>query len=40
MIGVLHNVGVAGMKRHPKAFGIDLEYERTIVAGKVMEVLW
>ena len=40
MIGVLHNVGVAGMKRQPKAFGIDLEYERTIVAGKVMEVLW
>lgn len=40
MIGVLHNIGVAGMKRQPRAFGIDLEYEQTIVAGKVMEVLW
>lgn len=40
MIGILHNVTVAGMKREPKAFGIDLEYERTFAAGKVMEVLW
>lgn len=40
MIGVVHNVTVAGVKRQPKAWGIDLEYERTIVAGKVMEVLW
>jgi len=39
MIGILHNVGVAGMKRQPKAFGIDLLYMETIVDGKVMDVL-
>ena len=40
LIGVDHNVAVAGMKRQPKAWEIDPEYEQTIVAGKVMEVLW
>ncbi|KAK5716507.1 hypothetical protein LTR15_009398 [Elasticomyces elasticus] len=40
IIGMLHNVGVAGMKRQPKAWGIDLQYRGTIVQGKVMEVLW
>ncbi|KXL48141.1 hypothetical protein M433DRAFT_149142 [Acidomyces richmondensis BFW] len=39
MIGILHNVGVAGMKRQPKAFGIDLLYRETIVDMKVMDVL-
>jgi len=40
LIGVVHNVAVAGMKRQPKAWGIDPKYEQTTVAGKVMEVLW
>lgn len=39
MIGILHNVAVAGIKRRPKAWGIDLAYQETIVSGKVMEVL-
>jgi len=38
-IGILHNVLVAGMKRQPHAFGINLVYQCTIVEGKVMEVL-
>jgi len=40
MLGALHNVFVAGIKRKPNAFGFDLRYEATIVEGKVMEVLW
>lgn len=40
IIGILHNVFVAGMKRQPKAFGIDLVYKETFVERKVMEVLW
>lgn len=39
IMGIVHNVGVAGTKRQPKAFGIDLRYQGTIVEGKVMEVL-
>jgi len=39
MIGILHNVVVAGMKRQPKAWGFDLEYQYTFVGGKVMQVL-
>ncbi|KAK0362664.1 hypothetical protein LTR59_015866 [Friedmanniomyces endolithicus] len=39
IIGILHNVSVAGMKRQPAAWGINLEYKQT-VEGKVMEVLW
>lgn len=40
MIGMLHNVGVAGIKRRPRAWGIDLRHVDTIVDGKVMEVLY
>lgn len=40
MIGMLHNVGVAGLKRQPRAWGIDLQYKDTIVDGKVMGVLY
>ena len=40
MIGILHNVCVAGMPRQPKGFGIDLQYVDTFADGKVMEVLW
>ena len=40
MLGILHNIAVAGAPRQPKAFGIDLTYEETIVDAKVMSVLW
>ena len=40
IIGILHNAVVAGMKRQPKAFGIDLAYKETFVKRKVIEVLW
>ncbi|KAK3723877.1 hypothetical protein LTR37_001361 [Vermiconidia calcicola] len=40
MLGALHNIFVAGIKRKPNAFGFDLHYEATLVEGKVMEVLW
>ncbi|KAF2147702.1 hypothetical protein K461DRAFT_248571 [Myriangium duriaei CBS 260.36] len=39
MIGMLHNVAVAGMKRQPAAWGIDIEHEMTIIERKVMKVL-
>ncbi len=39
MLGLIHNVIVAGTPREPQAFGIDLVYRDTIVEGKVMEVL-
>ncbi|KAK5685760.1 hypothetical protein LTR17_026951 [Elasticomyces elasticus] len=39
IIGILHNVGVAGMKRQPAAWGVNLQYKQTIVDGNVMEVL-
>ena len=40
ILGILHNLLVAGAPREPAASGIGLQYEDTIVAGKVMEVLW
>jgi hypothetical protein len=40
MIGMLHNVIVAGMKRQPGAWGIDLVHNETLADGKVMKVLW
>lgn len=39
MVGMVHNVGAAGMARRPEAFGISLQYCETLVARKVMEVL-
>jgi len=39
LLGLVHNVVVAGMKRHPWAWGIDLHYVDTIVEAKVMDVL-
>jgi hypothetical protein len=40
ILGILHNVAVAGLPRSPKAMGIDLRYVSTIVDRKVMGVLW
>jgi hypothetical protein len=40
ILGILHNVAVAGLPRKPRAFGIDLIYRATIVDRKVMGVLW
>ena len=40
MLGILHNVAVAGLPRTPRACGIDLIYRATIVDRKVMSVLW
>ena len=40
ILGILHNVAVAGLPRSPKAMGIDLQYVDTIVDRKVMGVLW
>nr|POE46974.1 hypothetical protein CFP56_00306 [Quercus suber] len=39
MIGVLHNITIAGARRQPRAWGLDLAYRETIVEAKVMEVL-
>ncbi|KAK5687050.1 hypothetical protein LTS10_001187 [Elasticomyces elasticus] len=39
MIGMLHNVGVAGVKRQPSAHGIDLQYCQTVLGARVMDVL-
>ncbi|KAK5174532.1 uncharacterized protein LTR77_001612 [Saxophila tyrrhenica] len=39
MLGLVHNVIVAGVPRQPQAFGIDLVHRETIVEGKVMQVL-
>ncbi|KAK3707959.1 hypothetical protein LTR37_011811 [Vermiconidia calcicola] len=39
LLGLVHNVIVAGMKRQPWAWGINLRYVDTIVERKVMEVL-
>jgi hypothetical protein len=40
IIGILHNVCVAGAPRRPQAWGMDLEYRETISAAKVMQALW
>ena len=40
ILGILHNVLVAGFPRKPRAFGIDLAYRKTIVDRKVMGTLW
>jgi hypothetical protein len=40
MIGMLHNVAVAGIKRQPRAWGINLVHSETITDDKVMKVLW
>lgn len=40
ILGLLHNVFVAGKKRQPEAFGIHLAYEETILETKVMKTLW
>nr|POE83377.1 hypothetical protein CFP56_69384 [Quercus suber] len=39
MIGVLHNVTIAGARRQPRDWGLDLVYRETIVEAKVMHVL-
>lgn len=39
MIGILHNVVVAGTARRTAAWGIHLRHERTIAEGKVMQTL-
>ncbi|KAG9844091.1 hypothetical protein KCU98_g7257, partial [Aureobasidium melanogenum] len=40
ILGLIHNVFVAGKKRQPSAFGIHLIYRETIVEEKVMHTLW
>lgn len=38
-LGLVHNAAVCAIRRRPAAFGIELKYRQTIVAGKVMEAL-
>lgn len=40
LIGMIHNIFVAGWERMPSAHGIPLTYERIFVDDKVMKVLW
>jgi hypothetical protein len=40
IIGIMHNVFVAGWERKPAALGIPLQYENIFVDDKVMKVLW
>lgn len=40
MLGILHNVLVAGAPRKPYAHGFHIKYKKTFVARKVMEVLY
>lgn len=39
LLGLVHNAAVCAIRRRPSAYGIELEYQQTIVAAKVMEVL-
>jgi hypothetical protein len=39
-IGMIQNVGVAGWKRHPSAFGVHLDFKEAIGDSKVMETLF
>ncbi|KAM3416610.1 hypothetical protein BST61_g8201 [Cercospora zeina] len=40
IVGIVHNVYVAGWERMPTALGIPLEFENMFVNDKVMKVLW
>lgn len=40
IIGMIHNIFVAGSERMPAASGIPLEYEAVFADNKVMKVLW
>ncbi|KAI5211049.1 hypothetical protein AUEXF2481DRAFT_39077 [Aureobasidium subglaciale EXF-2481] len=40
IIGLVHNIFVAGKQRQPEAFGIKLKYEQMIAEPKVMGTLW
>ena len=40
IIGILHNVFVAGWERTPPALGIPLDFRDIFVNSKVMQVLW
>jgi hypothetical protein len=39
LLGLIHNAAVCAFRRRPPAFGLELEYQQTIVEGSVMEVL-
>ena len=39
LLGLVHNAAVCAFRRRPSAFGLDLEYQQTLVEGSVMEVL-
>lgn len=40
IIGMVHNVFVAGWERSPSALGIPLQFEEIFLDDKVMKVLW
>ena len=40
IIGMLHNVFLAGWERTPSALGIHMDFENIFVNDKVMKVLW
>jgi hypothetical protein len=39
LLGLIHNAAVCAFRRRPPAFGLELDYQQTIVEGSVMEVL-